>query len=86
MTTASLHNLWQYIDSLNLSRRSNAWLAEKLIEKNRAKEAVAKKKDPALMTKEEFFARVDEARKGPFVAMNADEDLTQFLIRQGYEL
>ncbi|MBQ7634989.1 MAG: hypothetical protein IJS89_05400 [Bacteroidaceae bacterium] len=81
MTTASLHNLWQYIDSLNLSRRSNAWLAEKLIEKNRAKEAVAKEKDSALMTKEEFFARVDEARKGPTYRLEQGETIDDLIKR-----
>ena len=29
------------------------------------KKLTATKKDPTLMTKEEFFARVDEATKGP---------------------
>ena len=29
------------------------------------KKLTATKKDPTLMTKEEFFARVDEAKKGP---------------------
>ena len=47
---------------------------------------VAKKEDPTCMTKEEFFARVDEAKKGPSHEMLPNEDLTAFLTRRGYEL
>ena len=39
--------------------------------------------DSTLMSKEEFFARVDEAKKGATVSMQPDEDLTAFLRRQG---
>lgn len=42
--------------------------------------------DPTLMSKEEFFARVDEAAKGPSHAMYPDEDLTAYLKRRGYDL
>lgn len=42
--------------------------------------------DPTLMTKDEFFARIDEAKKGPTSSMLPDEDLTAFLKRQGYDL
>ncbi len=42
--------------------------------------------DPTLMSKEEFFARVDESKKGPTYKMLPNEDLTSFLKRQGYEL
>ena len=45
-----------------------------------------KEPDPTLMTKEEFFAMVDEAEKGPSVSMLPGEDLTSFLRRQGYDL
>ena len=45
-----------------------------------------RKKDPTLMTKEEFFARVDEAAKGACAAMRPEEDLTTFLRRQGYAI
>jgi C4-type Zn-finger protein len=48
--------------------------------------AAQKKEDPTLMTKEEFFNRVDEAKKGRAVAMLPNENLTQFLRRQGYDL
>lgn len=42
--------------------------------------------DPTCMTKEEFFARVDEAKKGPTHTMLPDEDLTAFLKRMGHDL
>ena len=48
--------------------------------------ASEKKKDPSLMTKEEFFRRVDEAKKGPSYRMNPDEDVTTFLNRISHEL
>ena len=47
---------------------------------------VAKKEDPTLMTKEEFFARVDEAKKGPSYRMLPGGDLTTFLRRLGHEV
>ena len=50
------------------------------------KKLVAKKEDPTLMTKEEFFARVDEAKKGPSYHMLPGEDLTTFLRRLGHEV
>ena len=50
------------------------------------KKLVAKKEDPTLMTKEEFFARVDEAKKGPSYRMLPGEDLTTFLRRLGHEV
>ena len=51
------------------------------------KKLVAQKKaDSALMTKEEFFARVDEAKKGPTYKMLPNEDLTTFLRRLGNDI
>ena len=47
------------------------------------KKLVAKKNDPTLMTKEEFFARVDEAleqaRQGRVHRIETKEELNQFL-------
>ncbi len=48
--------------------------------------AAQKKADPTLMTKEEFFRRVDEAKKGPTYRMLPNEDLTSFLNRIGNDL
>ena len=47
---------------------------------------VANDDDPTCMTKEEFFARVDEAAKGPSHAMLPGEDLTAFLKRMGHDI
>ena len=46
--------------------------------------------DPACMTKEEFFARVDEAERqyerGEYSVMLPNEDLTTYLRRKGYDI
>ena len=41
--------------------------------------------DSTKMSKVEFFARVDEAKKGKTARMLPNEDLTAFLKRQGYK-
>ena len=46
-----------------------------------AKKLAAKKNDPTLMTKEEFFARVDEAKKGPVYKLMPGETLDDLLKR-----
>ena len=52
-----------------------------------AKKLVAKKEDPTLMTKEEFFAKLDkgeeEYRQGKCFRMLPGEDLDTFLSRVG---
>ena len=52
--------------------------------------AAAKKADSTLMTKEEFFARVDEAREeikqGKYTVLLPDEDLATHLRRHGYDI
>ena len=52
------------------------------------KKLAAKKNDPTLMTKEEFFAKLERAEqqiaKGEGMAMLPDEDLTAFLKRNDY--
>lgn len=53
---------------------------------NYVKRLAAKKEDPTLMTKEEFFRRVDEAQKGPTYRMLPNEDLTTFLSRIGNDV
>lgn len=51
------------------------------------KKLAAKKGDPTLLTKEEFFARVDEAReqirRGEGIKMLPNESLDEFLRRVG---
>ena len=55
-----------------------------------AKKLVAKKEDPTLMTKEEFFRRVDEAKaeydRGEANMMLPGENLIAYLRRQGYDI
>ena len=46
-----------------------------------AKKLAAKKNDPTLMTKEEFFARVDAAKKGPVYKLMPGETLDDLLKR-----
>ncbi len=54
------------------------------------KRLTAKKEDPTLMTKEEFFARVEKAEeqyaRGEYSVMLPDEDLATHLRRLGYDL
>lgn len=50
------------------------------------KKLASKKQDEALMTKEDFFARVDRAKKGKAAVMLPNENLTDFLRRQGYDV
>ena len=84
MTTVAMNNLWAYIQGLSLSRRNQVWLAERLLDASKQEKKA--KADPTEMTKEEFFARIEEASKGPGDSMLPGESLTQFLTRQGYEL
>ena len=69
--------LWQSIgaiaDNDTLMRRLTRY------EKRLAKE----KEDPTLMTKEEFFARVDEAKKGPSYELREGETIEDLLKRVG---
>ena len=48
------------------------------------KKLASKKLDETLMTKEEFW--VGKAKRGKAVAMQPNENLTEFLRRQGYDL
>ena len=44
---------------------------------------LAKEKDPTLMTKEEFFARVDAAKNGPSYELQEGETIEDLLKRIG---
>lgn len=76
--------LWQNIgaiaDNEDLMRRLARY----------AKKLAKEQNDPTLMTKEEFFAMLDEAEqqlaRGEGMAMLPGEDLTTFLKRNGYEI
>ena len=41
--------------------------------------AAQKQADPTLMTKEEFFARIDEAKKGPSRRFASIEELDRYI-------
>ncbi|MBR1465758.1 MAG: hypothetical protein IJ607_05290 [Bacteroidaceae bacterium] len=45
-----------------------------------------KQADPTLMSREEFYARVDKAKEGPSFKMLPNEDLTTFLRRIGHDV
>ena len=62
MTRIAMNNLWSYIQGLSLSASNQEWLAARLQEASRMARAKAKK-DETLMSEEEFFAHVDEARE-----------------------
>lgn len=76
--------LWQNIgaiaDDQSLMKRLAKYVAKLVKEKN----------DPTLMTKEEYFAMLDEAEqqlaRGEGHAMLPGENLTDFLRRRGYDI
>ncbi|MBQ9170705.1 MAG: hypothetical protein IJ148_07815 [Bacteroidaceae bacterium] len=55
-----------------------------------AKKLVKEKEDSTLMTKEEFFAKIDQAEKqmerGEYSVLLPGEDLTTHLKRLGYDI
>ena len=55
-----------------------------------AKKLTASKADPTLITKEEFFAKLErgeeEYRQGKCHSLLPDEDLTTYLRRRGYDI
>ena len=76
--------LWQDIgaiaDNENLMRRLARY----------AKKLVKEQSDPTLMTKEEFFAKIEraeqQAARGEYSVLLPGEDLTTHLRRLGYEI
>ena len=44
-----------------------------------AKSLLAEKKDETLMSKEEFFRRIDEAKKGESVSFDNADDLDKYI-------
>ena len=55
-----------------------------------AKKLAKEQNDPTLMTKEEYFAMLDEAeeqmKRGEYTVMLPGEDLTTHLRRHGYDI
>ena len=43
------------------------------------KRLAAEKTDPTLMTKEEYFARIEKASKGPSMRFDSVEDLDKYI-------
>ena len=88
MTTAQYNTmskeLWQDIgaiaDNENLMRRLARY----------AKKLVKEQNDPTLMTKEEYFAKIEraeeQAARGEYSVLLPGEDLTAHLRRLGYEI
>lgn len=78
MNAELLRNMSIIAEDENLLKRAAKYLRKLVAEKE---------KDPALLTKEEFFARVDEAReqikRGEGVEMLPNESLDEFLERIG---
>lgn len=56
--SASVENLWQYIQSLSLSANNRKWLAERLLE-NKQEEA----EEAEYISKEEILAGIDAGLK-----------------------
>lgn len=88
MTTAQYNTmskeLWQDIgaiaDNENLMRRLARY----------AKKLVKEQNDPTLLTKEEYFAKIEraeeQAARGEYSVLLPGEDLTAHLRRLGYEI
>ena len=78
MNAELLRNMSIIAEDENLLKRAAKYLRKLVTEK---------KTDPTLLTKEDFFARVDEAReqikRGEGVEMLPDESLDEFLQRVG---
>ena len=77
MNAEILRNMSIIAEDESLLKRAAKYLRKLVAEK---------KADSTLLSKEEFFARVDEAKKSPSYSMLPDENLTDFLKRQGYDL
>ena len=81
MHTQLLQNIGYIADDEALMRRLTAY------SKKLAKE---KEADPTLMTKEEFFAKIEraeqQAARGEYSVLLPGEDLTVHLRRLGYEI
>lgn len=85
MTVAQMNTeLWQNIGSIADSEPLMRRLAKY------AAKLVREKQDSALMSKEEYFAKIERAEQqianGEGMEMLPDEDLTAFLRRNGYHV
>lgn len=69
-----LRNMSIIAEDENLLKRAAKYLRKLVAEK---------RTDPTLMTKEEFFARIDEAKKGPTNELREGETLEDLIKRVG---
>ena len=80
MNTQLWQNIGAIADSKPLMKRLAKYVAKLAKEKS----------DPTLVTKEEFFAKLDRAEaayaRGEYAEMLPGEDLTTFLRRQGHDI
>ena len=68
-----LRNMSVIAEDENLLKRAVKYL----------RKLVAEKEDPTLFTKEEFFHRIDEAKKGPSYELKEGETLENLIERIG---
>ena len=67
MSTAQLEGLWQYIQTLSLSKRNKKWLAERLLESENSQNQASTTTMKAIKEAEEgnvtSFATIDDFKK-----------------------
>ncbi|MBO4812284.1 MAG: hypothetical protein J5552_12120 [Prevotella sp.] len=85
MTATELNvQIWRDMAAIADSEKLMKQLAKYL------KKLVAKKEDETLMTKEEFFAKIEQAEQqienGEYSVLLPDEDVTTHLRRLGYDI
>lgn len=85
MNRTQLNNLYNFIDSLNLTRNNRKWLSKKLIESVIASCNAEECSEPPLMSKEDFFAKIakskQQAANGKTYRMMPEESLEEFINR-----
>lgn len=69
MNAEILRNMSIIAEDENLLRRAAKYL----------RKLAAEKEDPTCFTKEEFFARVDKAKKGPSMKFSSAEELDKYI-------
>lgn len=85
MNRTQLNNLYNFIDSLNLTRNNRKWLSKKLTESVIASCNTEECSEPPLMSKEDFFAKIDKSKQqaanGKTYRMMPEESLEEFINR-----
>jgi hypothetical protein len=74
MNVEMLRNMSIIAEDENLLKRATKYLRKLVAEKQA---------DPTAFTREEFFARIDEAKKGPTFELREDETLEDLIKRVG---